>query len=178
MFCSDCGSWNRAEAARCVRCGIRMPETTDKRQGPPDPSVTALRQVTGGRYTIMHRVGEGGMASVYYALNVALDSPVVIKVLHPHLAREQEMRERFRREAESAAQLMHPHICKIIDFGMVDDHVFLVMPYMARGTLSDRIGGHRSLSPETTAAVAAQVATGLDYAHRRTDDEDQGQFER
>jgi serine/threonine protein kinase len=115
----------------------------------------------------MHRVGEGGMASVYYALNVALDSPVVIKVLHPHLAREHEMRERFKREAESAAQLMHPHICKIIDFGMVEDHVFLVMPYLARGTLSDRIGGHRSLSPETTASVAAQVATGLDYAHRR-----------
>ena len=115
----------------------------------------------------MHRVGEGGMASVYYALQVSLDSPVVIKVLHPHLAREQEMRVRFRREAESAAQLMHPHICKIIDFGMVDDHVYCVMPYLARGTLSDRIGGHRSLSPETTAAVAAQVATGLDYAHRR-----------
>ncbi|MEO8580204.1 MAG: serine/threonine-protein kinase [Gemmatimonadales bacterium] len=167
MFCTDCGSWNRGEAARCVRCGIRMPETTDRRQSPPDPSVTALRHVTGGRYTIMHRVGEGGMASVYYALHVVLDSPVVIKVLHPHLAREQEMRERFRREAESAAQLMHPHICKIIDFGMVDDHVFLVMPYMARGTLSDRIGGHRSLSPESTAAIAAQVATGLDYAHRR-----------
>src|SRR4051812_12551738 len=144
-----------------------MPDSSDRRQAPPDPSVTALRQVTGGRYTIMHRVGEGGMASVYYALHVCLDSPVVIKVLHPHLAREQEMRERFRREAESAAQLMHPHICKIIDFGMVDDHVYLVMPYMARGTLSDRIGGHRSLSAETTAAVAAQVATGLDYAHRR-----------
>src|SRR5256885_11380905 len=76
------------------------------------------------------------------------------------------MRERFKREAESAAQLMHPHICKIIDFGMVEDHVFLVMPYMARGTLSDRIGGHRSLSAETTASVGAQVATGLDYAHR------------
>ena len=167
MFCTDCGSWNRGEASRCVRCGIRMPEGGDRRQSPPDPSVTALRQVTGGRYTIMHRVGEGGMASVYFALNVALNSPVVIKVLHPHLARESEMRERFRREAESAAQLMHPHICKIIDFGMVDDHVYLVMPFMARGTLSDRIGGHRSLTAETTAAIAAQVATGLDYAHRR-----------
>jgi len=64
MFCTDCGSWNRGEASRCVRCGIRMPEGGDRRQSPPDPSVTALRQVTGGRYTIMHRVGEGGMASV------------------------------------------------------------------------------------------------------------------
>ena len=161
MFCPDCGSWNRGEAARCVRCGVRMPESADRRQSPPDPSVTALRQVTGGRYTIMHRVGEGGMASVYYALHVALDSPVVIKVLHPHLAREHEMRERFRREAESAAQLMHPHICKIIDFGMVDDHVFLVMPYLARGTLERP---HRraplALRRRRTAAVAAQVATG------------------
>jgi serine/threonine-protein kinase len=50
---------------------------------------------------------------------------------------------------------------------MVGDQVFLVMPYLARGTLSDRIGGHRSLPAETTAAVAAQVSTGLDYAHRR-----------
>src|SRR5687768_18160130 len=90
MFCTDCGSWNRAEAARCLRCGIHMPEGGENRQSPPDASVTALRQVTGGRYTIMHRVGEGGMASVYYAVNVCLDSPVVIKVLHPHLARRSE----------------------------------------------------------------------------------------
>src|SRR3982074_126628 len=153
MFCPDCGSWNRGEAARCVRCGIRMPDSSDKRQAPPDPSGTPLGQVPGGRYTIMHRVGEGGMASVYYALQASLSSPVVIKVLHPHLAREHEMRERFRREAESAAQLMHPHICKIIDFGMVDDHVWLVMPYLARGTLSDRIGGPPSLFPGTTPPV-------------------------
>src|SRR4029079_15810257 len=96
----------------------------------------------------------------YYALHVCLDSPVVIKVLHPDLAREHEMRERFRREAESAAQLMHPHICKIIDFGQVDDHVYLVMPYLARGTLSDRIGGHRSRSPATQARVRAKACRG------------------
>src|SRR4029078_7168131 len=83
MFCPDCGSWNRGEAARCGRCGIRMRESDDRREAPPAPSVTALRQVTGGRYTIMHRVGEGGMASVYFALNVALDSPAVIKGVPP-----------------------------------------------------------------------------------------------
>src|SRR2546423_8188787 len=107
MFCTDCGSWNRGEAARCVRCGIKMPESNDRRQSPPDPSVTALRQVTGGRYTIMHRVGEGGMASAYYTLHVALESPVGIKGLHPHLAREHQMSERFKSEAASAAPLLH-----------------------------------------------------------------------
>ena len=72
------------------------------------------------------------MANVYYALHISLDCPVVIKVMHPHLARDADMRERFRREAESAAQLVHPHICSITDFGSAGDQVYLVMPYLAR----------------------------------------------
>jgi serine/threonine-protein kinase len=86
--------------------------------------------------------------------------------MHPHLARDSDMRERFRREAESAAQLVHPHICSITDFGIVGDQVFLVMPYLARGTLADRINNRRSFPAERTAAIAAQVACALDYAHR------------
>jgi serine/threonine protein kinase len=106
------------------------------------------------------------MATVYYAMHTALDRPVVLKVLHPHLARDADMRERFRREAETAAQLVHPHICNIIDFGMTERHVYTVMPYLSRGTLGDRISGRRSLAPERVAAVCAQVASALDYAHR------------
>jgi serine/threonine protein kinase len=166
MFCPDCGSWNRSSAARCLRCDELLPVVVNKASQPPDPAISALRQVTGGRYSIMHRVGEGGMANVYYALHVALDCPVVIKVMHPHLARDADMRERFRREAESAAQLVHPHICGIRDFGCVGDQVYLVMPYLARGTLADRINNRRSFPPEKTAAIAAQVACALDYAQR------------
>jgi serine/threonine-protein kinase len=106
------------------------------------------------------------MATVYYAIHTALDRPVVLKVLHPHLSRDAEMRERFRREAETAAQLVHPHICNIVDFGMTDRHVYIVMPYMSRGTLGDRVSGQRTLTPERAAAVGAQVASALDYAHR------------
>lgn len=166
MFCPECGSWNRGSAARCLRCGELLPVLTNRSVTPPDPAITALRHVTGGRYSVMHRVGEGGMANVYYALHIPLDCPVVIKVMHAHLARDADMRERFRREAESAAQLVHPHICAITDFGSVGDQVFLVMPYLARGTLADRINNRRSFPPERTAAIAAQVATALDYAHR------------
>ncbi len=166
MFCPDCGSWNRGSAARCLRCSELLPVLTNRSAQPPDPAITALRHVTGGRYSVMHRVGEGGMANVYYALHIPLDCPVVIKVMHPHLARDADMRERFKREAESAAQLVHPHICPITDFGAVGDQVFLVMPYLARGTLADRINNRRSFPPERTAAIAAQVATALDYAHR------------
>jgi eukaryotic-like serine/threonine-protein kinase len=167
MFCPDCGSWNRGAAGRCVRCGVPLPAISQTEQAQPDPAVTQLRSVLGARYRVMRRVGEGGMANVYYAVQASIDSPVVVKVLHSHLARDAEMRERFRREAESAAKLFHPHICPILDFGMVDDTIYIVMPYLARGTLNDRIGGHRSLTAEATAAITAQVATGLDYAHRR-----------
>ena len=167
MFCPDCGSWNRGNAGRCIRCGAPLPAISQREEAQPDLAVTQLRSVLGARYKVKHRVGDGGMANVYYAVQASIDSPVVVKVLHSHLARDAEMRERFRREAESAAKLFHPHICPILDFGMVDDTIYIVMPYLARGTLNDRIGGHRSLSAEATAAITAQVATGLDYAHRR-----------
>lgn len=165
MFCPSCGSWNRNAAARCLRCDDTLPAVASRDQR-PDLDITALRHVIGGRYSVSHRIGDGGMATVYYAIHTALDRPVVLKVLHPHLSRDADMRERFRREAETAAQLVHPHICNIVDFGMTDRHVYIVMPYMSRGTLGDRVSGQRTLSPERTAALGAQVASALDYAHR------------
>ena len=165
MFCPACGTWNRGKAARCLRCDMELPDipSLDKQ---PDLDLKALRHMIGGRYSVSHRIGDGGMATVYYALHTALDRPVVLKVLHPHLSRDADMRERFRREAETAAQLVHPHVCNIIDFGMTEKHVYIVMPYMSRGTLGDRIAGKRVLTPERAASVGAQVACALDYAHR------------
>ena len=64
-----------------MRCGELLPLLTNRSAQPPDPAITALRHVTGGRYSVMHRVGEGGMANVYYALHIPLDCPVVIKVM-------------------------------------------------------------------------------------------------
>jgi len=165
MFCPSCGSWNRGAAARCVRCDVALPDV-GVREERPDADITALRHVIGGRYSVSHRIGDGGMATVYYAMHTALDRAVVLKVLHPHLARDGDMRERFRREAETAAQLVHPHVCGIIDFGMTDRHVYTVMPYLSRGTLGDRISGKRTVLPERAAAIGAQVASALDYAHR------------
>ena len=165
MFCPSCGSWNRASAAHCLRCDSDLP-AVEGREERPDADITSLRHVIGGRYSVSHRIGDGGMATVYYAMHTALDRPVVLKVLHPHLARDADMRERFRREAETAAQLVHPHVCTIIDFGMTERHVYTVMPYFSRGTLGDRISGRRALPAEKVAAVGAQVASALDYAHR------------
>ena len=79
------------------------------------------------------------MAEVYVAEQVQLARRVVIKVLHPHLGRDAEVAERFRREAEAAAKLVHPHICAILDYGATQDVVFTVMPLFEGGSLADLI---------------------------------------
>jgi serine/threonine-protein kinase len=140
-----------------------MPTTVTE---PPDEETTLLRQATGNRYTVLRRLGSGGMAHVYLARHVVLARPLVIKVLHRHLARDAEMRERFRREAESASRLGHPHICPIMDYGSQGEVEYIVMPYLAGGSLAEVLGRQRVVSAATAAGVAAQVACALDYAHR------------
>jgi len=132
----------------------------------PDEEISRLRRATGNRYRVLSRLGGGGMADVYVAEQAQLSRRVVIKVLHPHLARDPEVAERFRREAEAAAKLVHPHICAIHDYGATQDVVFTVMPYLEGGSLADAIQKNRFVDPARAAAVAVQVACGLDYAHR------------
>ena len=167
MFCPDCGTWNRAAAVQCVRCETELPELPDAPTAKPDGELDVLRRATGARYRIHRRIGTGGMAHVYGATHAVLGRPLVIKVLLAHLAREQEMRERFRREAEAASQLVHPFICSILDYGESEEAVWLVMPFLAGGSLADIIVRERTVVGDRAAAVAAQVAVALDYAHRR-----------
>ena len=167
MFCPDCGTWNRAAAVHCTRCRVGLPELPDAPAEQPDQDLDLLRRATGGRYRVERRLGAGGMANVYLARHAELGRPLVLKVLLPHLARDSEMRERFRREAVAASQLVHPYICPIIDYGELRESVFLVMPYCSGGSLAERLVRDRSVPPALAASVGAQVATALDYAHRR-----------
>ena len=166
MFCPDCGTWNRAAAARCTRCSIVLPEVSAPPFDIPEDELRELRQATGNRYTIMKRLGSGGMAHVYLARHVTIGRPLVIKVLHKMLAQEEEMRLRFRREAESAARLVHPFVCAIADMGTAGELDFLVMPYYAGGSLADLLGRQKIVPAPRAAAIGVQVACALDYAHR------------
>jgi serine/threonine protein kinase len=167
MFCPDCGTWNRARAVQCVRCETGLPELSSTPLEQPDGELSNLRKAAGGRYRIVRRMGSGGMAHVYYAMHATLDRPLVVKVLHQHLAKDAEMRERFRREAEASSQLYHPHICPILDFAELGDLVYLIMPYMAGGSLADILVRDKTVANVPAANIAAQVAVALDYAHRR-----------
>src|SRR5919107_2324058 len=167
MFCPDCGTWNRPPAIKCTPCHRAPPELGTAPAEPPDAELGALRRATAARYMIVRRLGSGGMANVYLARHAQLERSVVIKVLHAHLAREEEMVERFRREAEAACQLVHPNICSIVDFGALGESVYLVMPYLAGGSLADILAKDRVVPHAKSAGIAAQIACALDYAHRR-----------
>ncbi len=165
MFCPECGTWNRGGAAACLRCGAALPDVP-VRADAPDALITALRQATGNRYRVLRRIGSGGMADVYLVEQETLGRPLVLKVMHAHLARDPEMRERFRREAEAASRLVHPLICVPFDYGEVGEMVYLIMPFLGGGGLAELLIRSRALAPERVAEVSAQVATALDHAHR------------
>src|SRR5206468_334378 len=164
VFCPECGTWNRALAASCSRCSATLPDVASTPTEKPDEEITALRRATGARYRILKRVGGGGMATVFRAEQMPLAREVIVKVLHAHLARDSEMTERFRREAEAAARLVHPFICPVLDFGEMDETVYIVMPYLGGGSLADRVQRERTVAPGPAAAAAADACSG-GYKH-------------
>ncbi len=106
------------------------------------------------------------MADVYAAEHERLGRPLAVKVVHSHLARDEEMRTRFRREAEASSRLVHPLVCTPIDYGEVGEVVYLVMPYLGGGCLADDLMRDRVIPAERAAFIASQVSCALDYAHR------------
>lgn len=121
-----------------------------------------------GKYIIQQELGKGGFATVYLAIDPALDRPVALKILHPHLVgSDQEFINRFRQEAKVIARLEHPHIVPIYEFGEFEGQFYLATKYMSGGSLANYIKQKEKLSWEETVRIIAEVAEGLDMAHRR-----------
>ena len=128
----------------------------------------AVLQVVDTRYRAIKLLGSGGMAEVYLAHDAVLDRDVALKVLSRRYAEDDEVIERFRSEARSAAALSHPNIVSIYDRGETEDGTYyIVMEYVAGGILSERILRVGPFPTHTAAAVAIQVAEALEEAHRR-----------
>ncbi|MDE3205414.1 MAG: Stk1 family PASTA domain-containing Ser/Thr kinase [Acidobacteriota bacterium] len=123
------------------------------------------RPVFSDRYEMVRHIARGGMAQVYLARDQMLDRPVALKVLFPELSVDRSFVERFRREAKAAANLSHPNIVSIYDWGQGDSTYYIVMEYVNGPTLSSMLK-QGALDPEQAAAIAASVAAALDFAHR------------
>ncbi|MDQ2767955.1 MAG: serine/threonine protein kinase [Gemmatimonadota bacterium] len=132
---------------------------------PPDiaPLVASLV----GQYDIERELGRGGMGVVYLARDVKLDREVAIKVLPPLLADSAEVRERFLREARTAARLSHPNIVAIHRADEINSRVFFVMGYIAGESLAERLRRTGPLSPSDAVPIIRDVALALAYAHER-----------
>lgn len=118
-----------------------------------------------GRYVLARRIGAGGMAEVWEAFDAGLHRHVAVKVVRDEIAGEAEFRERFIREARLAAQLEHPRILPIWDFGTEAGVTYLVMPLLPGGSLRERITG--PLPAGEAVEALASVASALDHAHSR-----------
>jgi serine/threonine protein kinase len=126
------------------------------------------RRLAGERYEIEHRLGHGGMATVYRARDLKLDREVAIKLLADNFAGDDEVRKRFSREARLAARLDHPNVVQVFDVGEDDDRPFIVMEHVEGGTLDDRINRRRrSLDREEALRLLGQLCEGLGHAHSK-----------
>jgi tRNA A-37 threonylcarbamoyl transferase component Bud32 len=117
-----------------------------------------------GRYHVVEQLGEGGMATVFKAYDSSLERFVAIKVIRTEIVMDQEFLKRFQREARALAQLDHPYILKVLDYGEQDGMPYLVMPFAPGGTLKERMG-----SPwpyQEAARLLAPVARALECAHQ------------
>lgn len=119
----------------------------------------------GGRYHVLHVVGSGGMAEVYRARDELLGREVAVKVLSDRFSRDPSFVERFRREAQSAANLNHPNVVSLYDYGSDGGTYFIVMELIEGRSLSDIISTEGPLMPERAAEIASDVAAALGRAH-------------
>ena len=120
----------------------------------------------GGRYELIQKIARGGMAEVYMAKDQLLDRPVALKVLFPELSVNVSFVERFRREAQAAANLSHPNIVSVFDWGEADNTYFIVMELVEGVTLASLIKESGRLDPQKAASIAADVAASLSFAHK------------
>ncbi len=123
-------------------------------------------RVFSDRYELTHLIARGGMAQVYRARDRQLDRPVALKVLFPELSVDRAFVERFRREAQAAANLSHPNIVPVFDWGEDNGSYFIVMEFVDGRALSAVLRESGPLSPQQTATIGANVAAALAFAHR------------
>ncbi|MFO0728197.1 MAG: serine/threonine-protein kinase [Myxococcota bacterium] len=128
-----------------------------------DPLIGA----TVDRYKIRRILGDGGMARVYEAEHIHLAQPVALKILFGDMAADRTLAERFRREAQSSAQIKHPNVVDVRDFGVSQSGLsFMAMELLAGPTLSELARPSRRLAPPKIAEIVRQTCLGLGAAHR------------
>jgi serine/threonine protein kinase len=118
------------------------------------------------RYQLEERRGSGGMAMVYRARDLMLERTVAIKLLRADFSSDPDFRERFRQEAKAAANLSHPNIVTVHDFGLDEERLFIVMEYVPGTDLKSIIKKRGAIPADEAVELIVQACAGIGYAHR------------
>ena len=129
------------------------------------PEFEAFARLLAGQYSLEREIGRGGMGIVYLGRDLKLDRPVAIKTLPPHLATDPKIRDRFLREARTAAALSHPNIVPIYRADEIDGQVFFVMGFVSGESVAERVRAQGRLDPRDVLRAMRDVASALGYAH-------------
>ena len=121
--------------------------------------------IFGGRYELFSRIARGGMSEVFLGRDRLLDRPVAVKVLFPEFATDSSFVERFRREAQAAANLRQPNVVGVYDWGNHEGTYYIVMEYVEGRSLAEVIRSDGPLHPDRAADIAIDIAAALAFAH-------------
>lgn len=116
-------------------------------------------------FKLQELLGEGGMGKVYKAVDKQANKTVAVKILNPHLMKDEENRKRLASEGRLLSSLNHPNIVKVLEFGETAQHAFVAMEYLSGGTLHDYIGKNYPLPEERIVEVTEQICSGLRVIH-------------
>lgn len=130
------------------------------------PNDPLIGRTLDGRYAIRSRIARGGMAMVYLANDLRLERRVAVKVMHEHLAEDENFTRRFEREARSAAGLSHPNLVNVFDQGVDGGRSYLVMEYLPSITLRELLKQQKRLTVDQALEIGDAVLSGLAAAHR------------
>jgi serine/threonine protein kinase len=129
--------------------------------------INQIQAALENKYLIKDLLKSGGMGKVFLGIHKALGKKVAIKIIHQELVSNEEIKERFYREAMLSASLDHPGIIKINDFGSHEDFEYIIMPYISGGNLQERIKEKPSMDYHEVISIIKEIAEALQYAHSK-----------
>lgn len=125
------------------------------------------RDIRGGQYQVLQKIGSGGMGAVYKALQPALNRMVAVKILHPKLTNRKDLAARFRREARAMSHLKHPNTAKVFEYGELEDgSLYIVMEMLEGKNLNQTVRAEGPFPPARALPILIQVCDALEEAHR------------
>lgn len=162
--CPTCQTKFQEDILFCPKDGERLTQYVPPVGEEHDP---LLGYVIDNKYHIESKIAEGGMSNVYKANHLQLEIPVAVKIMHDRLVSDEKAIRRFRREAQSAMRIRHTNAITVLDFGVTDKIVYLIMEYLQGSTLKEKIKETRLLPLEDVHNIFLQICSAVKVAHRR-----------